>query len=103
MAFGIQCCVRCGNLEEGHTGPADRYLCSSCHRAGFRIDGAGNLHQLESYTVHTWDSGRKEWDAQAPAIEAETPRDAYLAAKRRHPGHTVHVARVLTEPCSPGE
>lgn len=30
MAYAIQCCVTCGKLESGHTGPADRYTCEAC-------------------------------------------------------------------------
>lgn len=43
MSFGIQCCVKCGNLEEGHTGPANRYVCTSCYREGWRVGSAGTL------------------------------------------------------------
>jgi hypothetical protein len=103
MSYAIQCCTRCGALEHGHTGPADRYLCSSCYREGNRIDGVGNLYQVERYRVHTWNLERREWEAAPPALEARDPRTAYLEAKQRHPGKTVHVARVLVEPCSPGE
>jgi hypothetical protein len=39
MARRIQCCKRCGKLEEGHTGPADKYICVACHNAGWRTDG----------------------------------------------------------------
>ena len=42
-------------------------------------------------------------ELQEPPIEAACARDAYVTARERHPGQTVHVARVLTEPCSPGE
>lgn len=102
MAYALQCCVRCGNLEHGHTGPADRYLCGTCHRAGFRVDLGGTIHQVAPYLVHTWDPGRGEWHPEAPPIEAILPRLAYLSAKQRHPGQIVHVARVLVQPCSPG-
>lgn len=101
MSYGIQCCARCGNLEDGHTGPADRYLCSACRRAGWRQNSLGDHYLVEWYVVHIWHSGRAGWDAQG-AIEAETPRAAYLAARELHPGKTVHVTRVLVEPCSPG-
>lgn len=103
MAYGIQCCVRCGRLEHGHTGPGDRYLCAACYGSGNRVDGAGNLWQVDSYRVHTWNSEGRGWELQDPPIEARTPREAYLLARDRHPGRTVHVARVLVEPCSPGE
>jgi len=43
MAYAIQCCIRCNALEKGHTGPADKYLCSSCYGAGWRVDSVGNL------------------------------------------------------------
>lgn len=101
MSFGIQCCTRCGELEHGHTGPADRYLCSTCHGAGWRQDALGGLYQVERYTVHTWDTVLRDWEL-APPIEAATPRAAYLAAQVQHPGKTVHVARVLDQPCTPG-
>jgi hypothetical protein len=101
MAYALQCCVRCSTLEDGHTGPGDRYLCRTCHRAGWRVDAGGNLSQLLKFHVHTWDPGRSVWVAQQP-VAAATARDAYLLAKDRHRGHTVHVARLLPEPCSPG-
>lgn len=103
MSYALQCCTRCGALEKGHTGPADRYLCSTCRAAGWRQDSLGYVYQLTPYTVHTWDPVASEWSAQAPAVLAAHPRDAYLAARERHPGKCVHVARVLSEPCSPGE
>jgi len=102
MAYAIQCCIRCSALEDGHTGPGDRYLCGSCYRAGWRVDCGGNLSQVQSYTVHTWDPIFRMWEPQAPRIEARDPGTAYRAAQQRHPGRTVHVARVLVEPCSPG-
>ena len=103
MAYAMQCCVRCSTLEDGHTGPGDRYLCAKCHGAGWRVAAGGSLYQVLPYVVHTWDPGLREWTAQAPAIEAADPRTAYLSAQQRHPGTIVHVARVLAEPCSPGE
>jgi len=103
MAHALQCCVRCGELEPGHTGAGDRYLCSTCRAAGWRVAAGGSLYQVESYRVHTWDPIVRGWVSQEPAIEAADPRAAYLAAQSRHPGKTVHVARVLVEPCSPGE
>jgi hypothetical protein len=102
MAYAIQCCVRCSALEHGHTGPGDCYLCSTCYRAGFRVAAGGSLFQVERYTVHIWSSEREDWELALPKIEAPDPRNAYLAAKARHPGETVHVARILPEPCSPG-
>lgn len=30
MARAIQCCVKCGKLEDGFTGPADHYVCAEC-------------------------------------------------------------------------
>jgi len=103
MSYAIQCCVRCSTLEDGHTDPGDRYLCHKCHVAGWRVEACGSLYQVWSFRVHTWDPVRVGWKPQGPPIEAADPRSAYLAAQQRHPGETVHVARVLDEPCSPGE
>lgn len=103
MTHALQCCVRCGELEHGYTGVGDRYLCGKCRTAGWRVAAGGSLYQVLSYGVHTWDPGKRDWIPQAPEIEAADPRAAYLAAQARHPGETVHVARVLAEPCSPGE
>lgn len=47
----IQCCVRCGELEEGHTGYGDRYICTRCHQLGWRVDAGGNLSQLRQTDV----------------------------------------------------
>lgn len=43
MAFGIQCCIRCGHSEEGHTGPGNKYLCKACTLLGYRQDSFGNV------------------------------------------------------------
>lgn len=45
MAYGIQCCVRCSTLEHGHTGYGNRYICTDCHRVGWRVDAGGNISQ----------------------------------------------------------
>ena len=47
MSYALQCCVRCGALEHGHTGPADRYVCADCYGAGWRVNAGGNLSQVE--------------------------------------------------------
>ena len=43
MSGGIQVCVRCGKCEDGRTGPANRYLCTNCHRLGYRANAIGHV------------------------------------------------------------
>jgi len=90
-------CLRCGDPRA-----IGAQLCDGCHAAGWRAHQGGYLYQLERYTVHTWNLEARKWDPAQP-VEAADPRAAYLAARALYPGRTVHVARVLVEPCSPGE
>lgn len=39
----IQCCLKCRKLEEGNTGPGDKYVCTECWNAGWRVDAFGNI------------------------------------------------------------
>jgi len=47
VSVGTQVCQWCGEVEEGRTGPANRYLCTDCYRDGWRLDSLGNLIKPE--------------------------------------------------------
>lgn len=46
MAYGIQCCVKCGKLEDGHTGYGSRYICADDYLAGWRLNAFGKPYRI---------------------------------------------------------
>lgn len=52
MSYGIQCCDQCGKLTDGHTGPANLYLCAECSPVPSPSGGEPDRCSTCGATVH---------------------------------------------------